>query len=349
MWTALVKQKAAPERYSPSIGLLLVQGRRPFGLNIQAHVKRHPEAHAAVDPPADFAPASRLPDRHQGQRLHRHQPGTLELVSLEHQPLRFFEEVVAVGRRVLGILASRRPGGEMAAQGEHRVDQDLVAVCGLVRGLALALEEVAQEQVLGQRGEVGVVPGEVHVEQVDDELHVLRDRGPRADGVLAARVEAVGAHGHGFVLRARVGLVEQQVRRAAQEPDRAVLQPQLAHAPAQLPLELRAIAQEVLFLVRVVAAADQVLGDDLLGHVLQALARADLPHQVRHLAVRVVQNGLHERLERRVARLEAVNVLLVDALPAVVRVGVVDTLRAINRGACCTAGRVAITLDAESQ
>jgi hypothetical protein len=55
--------------------------------------------------------------------------------------------------------------------------------------------------------------------------------------------------------------------------------------------------------------------------------------QVGHVVLRVVEDGLDQRLQGRVARLEVVDVLLVDALAAVVRVEVVDALGVVDGGA----------------
>jgi len=55
-------------------------------------------------------------------------------------------------------------------------------------------------------------------------------------------------------------------------------------------------------------------------------------HEVGDILVGVVENGLDQRLQRRIARLEVVNVLFVDALAAVVRVGVVDARRVVDGG-----------------
>ena len=44
---------------------------------------------------------------------------------------------------------------------------------------------------------------------------------------------------------------------------------------------------------------------------------------------------MDEGLQGRVARLEVVNVLLVDAFPSVVRIGIVDAFGAVDGGASC--------------
>jgi hypothetical protein len=57
-------------------------------------------------------------------------------------------------------------------------------------------------------------------------------------------------------------------------------------------------------------------------------------YQVGDFFFRVVEDGLYERLEGRVTRLEVVYVLLVDAFAAVVRVRVVDAGRVVDGGTC---------------
>ena len=58
----------------------------------------------------------------------------------------------------------------------------------------------------------------------------------------------------------------------------------------------------------------------------------------------IVENGLYEGLKGRVARLEIVNVLLVDSFATVIRVGVVDTFGTIDRGTSGATGGITITL-----
>jgi hypothetical protein len=116
-----------------------------------------------------------------------------------------------------------------------------------------------------------------------------------------------------------------------------ILQPQLAHFPTQLVLKGglhsggggRGDGADGLILV-VVAI---LLGDDGLGDRVEALACAYLVDEAGDVFLGVVENGLDERLEGRVARLEVVNVLFVDALAAVVRVGVVDAFGVVDGGA----------------
>ena len=59
---------------------------------------------------------------------------------------------------------------------------------------------------------------------------------------------------------------------------------------------------------------------------------------------RVVEDGMDEGLQGGIARLERVGIVAVDAFSAVVRVGVVDALGAVDLGAGGAGGRVAIAL-----
>jgi hypothetical protein len=66
--------------------------------------------------------------------------------------------------------------------------------------------------------------------------------------------------------------------------------------------------------------------------------------EVGDFILRVVEDGLDQRLQGRVARLEVVDVLLVDALAAVVRVQVVDAFGVVDGGAGRAGGRGAVAL-----
>ena len=60
--------------------------------------------------------------------------------------------------------------------------------------------------------------------------------------------------------------------------------------------------------------------------------------------LRIIEDGLYQRLEGGVACLEIVNVFFIYALPAMVRVGVVDTICAVYRGAGRAARSIPIAL-----
>jgi len=258
-------------------------------------------------------------------------------VALHNQPLRLLEEVVAGSRRVVPDSTRSQPRGEVAPQGQHGVDQQRRAVLHLaVRSWRRPSElELLEKQVLGQGGEEAVMPAKVHADEVLDELRVRGGGGPRAEGVLVGLVLVRVRVGRVCVV---VGLVEvYQVRGAANVPRRPVLEPQLAHVAAQLALKgglsrTQGRRRGGADLVVVVELAI-LLGDDVLGDGVEALARADLVDQVGDLVLRVVEDGLDQRLQGRVARLEVVDVLLVDALAAVVRVEVVDALGVVDGGA----------------
>ena len=64
--------------------------------------------------------------------------------------------------------------------------------------------------------------------------------------------------------------------------------------------------------------------------MVQTLASPNLPDELRNVFLRVIENGLDQGLESRVAGLEVVNVLLIDPLPSMVRIRVINALSAIN-------------------
>lgn len=101
-------------------------------------------------------------------------------IVLQDQAFGFFEEVVAGSCRVRRDRSRSRPGSEVAAQGKHGIHQQRGAVFGpsLRLGRRFAQEKVAVEQALGQGGEVGVVPREIHVDEVHYQLVVVGDFGP---------------------------------------------------------------------------------------------------------------------------------------------------------------------------
>lgn len=179
------------------------------------------------------------------------------------------------------------------------------------------------------------MPAKVHADEVLDEFRVRRDRGPRAEGVLGLLVVVFGARVRGLGGVVAVAEVD-EVRGAANVSRGAVFEPQLAHLAAQLALERgarglhgrRGHGADGLVVVVVAILA----GDDGLGDRVEALAGADLVDEVGDGVLGVVEDGLDQRVQRRAARLEVVDVLFVDALAAVVRVGVVDALGVVHGG-----------------
>ena len=349
---ALVEQEAAPEGDSAGVFFRLVNGVFAVHAEIETEIAGHAEGHAAVHPPLGLSPAAGFADRHQRQRLDGGQGRYLVQVSFHDQAFGLAEEVVPSGGRVVSHSSCSGQRGEVAAQCQHSVDQQGCAVLHLP-GRAWrrpACLELVQEQVLGQGGEEAVVPAEVHADEVLHELRVGGDGGPRAIWVLdlvvlllCMRAGRVG----GLAVLAQVD----QVRGAANVPRGAILEPQLAHPPAQLALKRRldrggsGRRQRADGLVVVVVVAIAILpGEDGVGDRVQALAGAYLLDEGGDVFFGVVQDGLDERLEGRVARLEAVNLLLVHALAPVVRVGVVDALGVVDGGAGGAGRRGAVAL-----
>ena len=58
----------------------------------------------------------------------------------------------------------------------------------------------------------------------------------------------------------------------------------------------------------------------------------------------VVEYSLYQGLESRVPRPQVINILLVYSLSAMVRIWVINTLRAVDRGAGSAARSIAVTL-----
>jgi hypothetical protein len=334
---ALVEQEAAPESDAPGVLLVLVHVAVAVHAEIEAKVARHAEAHAAVHPALGLSAAPSFSHGHEGECLHGRECGNLVQIALHDQPLGLLEEMVAGSCRVVADSTRARPRGEVTAQGQHGVDQQRGAVLHpAVRSWRRAAElELVEEQALGQGGEEAVVPAKVHADEVLHELWVRGGRRPRAEGVLVGLVLVRVRVGRVCVV---VGLVEiDQVRSAANVARRPVLQAQLAHLAAQLALKgglsraqgRRGRGADLVVVVELAI----LLGEDVLGDGVEALAGADLVDQVGHVVLRVVEDGLDQRLQGRVARLEVVDVLLVDALAAVVRVEVVDALGVVDGGA----------------
>lgn len=151
------------------------------------------------------------------------------------------------------------------------------------------------------------------------ELRVRGDGSPRRQRVFHLLVlldTCCGGRGIRVVV---AGAHVYEMGGTANVPRRAVLKPQFAHLAAQLALKgsLRdgGGQRADLVLVSVVAI---LFRDDGLGDCIEAFAGPDLLHEGRDVFFGVVEDGLDEGLQGRVARLEALNVLFVDALAAVV-------------------------------
>lgn len=86
-------------------------------------------------------------------------------------------------------------------------------------------------------------------------------------------------------------------------------------------------------------------GEDRFGDAVQTLTRPYLSDEIRYFIFGVVEDGLDEGLEGGVVRLQAVDVLFVDAFATMIGVGVVDTFRPIDRSTSSTARRISIALD----
>jgi len=67
-------------------------------------------------------------------------------------------------------------------------------------------------------------------------------------------------------------------------------------------------------------------------------------YEVGDFLFRIVQDSLNKRLEGGIARLEVVDVLLVDAFAAVVRIRVVDARRVVDGGTCRAGGSGTVAL-----
>lgn len=224
----------------------------------------------------------------------------------------------------------------MASQGQHGVDQQRGAILGLSpRAWRWSSQlKFFHEDMLGQGGEETVMPAKVHVDEVAHEFRVRGDGGPGGQRVLHGRVLLDGGHVGRFVGMVAGAHVD-QVRGAADVSRGAVFQAQLAHLAAQLGFEggLRGRGRQGTAVVVFVGLVAIFLLDDGLGDGIEALTGADLADEVGDVVLGVVEDGLDEGLQGGVAGLQALDVLLVDALAAVVRVGVVDALGVVDGGA----------------
>ena len=128
---------------------------------------------------------------------------------------------------------------------------------------------------------------------------------------------------HGIIVVGVVVLDIDEVGSAADDADRPVFQSQFAHLARQLFLEFGYRCQRVavrrrpvqLFIIRRPGILPRY---DRFGHIVQALTGSNLLDQIGDLILGEVEDGLNEGLEGGVAGLEIVNVLLVDALTAMV-------------------------------
>lgn len=275
-------------------------------------------------------------------------------VVLQDQAFGLFEEMVSCRGGIVPHSPGGGPRGEMASQGQHGIDKQGRTVLGLASGgrRRLPLLEFFHELVLGQGGEEAVVPAKVHVDEVAHKVWVGGDGGPRGQGVVQLRIVVDGGQRVGRVFGTIAGAHVNEMRSAADVARRAVLQAQFAHLAAQLRLECgwgrgggqrAGLVDVFVIVVRVVAVLP---GDDGLGDDIEALAGADLLHERGDLVLRVVEDGLDQGLQGRVAGLEALDVLFVDALAAVVRVWVVDALGVVDGGAGRAGRRGAVALRA---
>lgn len=185
---------------------------------------------------------------------------------------------------------------------------------------------------------------------MNDQLGVLGHLGPAGDGVLGRHVV------FRLGLLRNVGRIAQvdEVRRAADEPNRAVLDPELAHLPGEVALALvwrvgagvHGVVKGLVVVVQAILGSTGAIfvPEDGLGNRVQAVTGADLLDDGGHVVLVGVEDGLYQHLEGRAAGLHAVDLFPVDALSAVVRVRVVHALGAIDTGAGCTAGEGAVAL-----
>jgi hypothetical protein len=269
-------------------------------------------------------------------------------VLFHDESLGLFEKMVSSSGRVVAYGTGSRQRREMASQRQHGIDQQRRAVLHLAPrvGWRHACLELLQKQVLGQGSEEAVMPAKVHAHQVLYELWVGSDRGPRAVGILDLLVLLTGVWIVGG--SSDVVLVEvDEMRRATDVARRAVFEAQFAHLATELALECE-VGRRVGWwgygadgLVVVVIVVAVLASDDGFGDGIEALACADLADEVGDVVFGVVEDGLDQRLQGRVARLDF---LLVDALAAVVRVGVVDALGVVDGGAGRTCWRSAVAL-----
>lgn len=181
-------------------------------------------------------------------------------------------------------------------------------------------------------------------------MGVLGHLGPAGDGVLGRRVVVR------LGLLLQVGRIAQvdEVRRAADEPDRAVLDPELAHLPGEVALALvwrvgagvHGVVKGLVVVVQAILGSTGAIfvPEDGLGHRVEAVAGADLLDDGGHVVLVGVEDGLYQHLEGGAAGLHAVDLFPVDALSAVVRVWVVHALGAIDTRAGRAAGEGAVAL-----
>lgn len=132
------------------------------------------------------------------------------LVILQDEPFGLPEEVIARGGGISRIGSGLRPRRKVATQSEHGVDQQRGAVFGLsfdiVSGFAPL--EIPVEEAFGKSGEVGVVPCKVHVEQMDDQVGIGGDLGPRGDGIFLLFILLGILGGRAAILSVGPGLEE---------------------------------------------------------------------------------------------------------------------------------------------
>jgi hypothetical protein len=269
-------------------------------------------------------------------------------VLFHDESLGLFEEMVSSSGRVVAYGPGSWQRREMASQCQHGVDQQRRAVLHLAPRVRWrhACLEFFQKQVLRQGSEEAVMPAKVHAHQVLYELWIGSNRGPRAVGILDLLVLLAGVWIGGG--NSGVVLVEvDEMRRATDVARRAVFEAQFTHLATELAFECE-VGRRVGWwrygadgLVVVVIVVAVLASHDGFGDGIEALACADLADKLGDVVFGVIENGLDQRLQGRVARLDF---LLVDALAAVVRVGVVDALGVVDGGAGRACWRRAVAL-----
>ncbi|KAF3918113.1 hypothetical protein ABW21_db0208766 [Orbilia brochopaga] len=230
------------------------------------------------------------------------------LVIFHYQPLRLLEEVVTRGFGLGRVPARARHSGEMTPQCKHCIDKKRSAI----RCLALlsvppgiAPQEISEEEPFRQGGEVRVVPGEIHVHQVDDQISVLGDLSPRDHWVLIAqnrvcwqisRVTSHGAacHAHWKQTQARCcpNELHLALRIHAQGTDF------VGYIGFQAWWGIREgiVPQLSILKVGLIVALFGRLGHDLGCDIVQTLAVPDVVDQLEDFIFWVIQNCLDEGL-----------------------------------------------------
>src|SRR4051812_6547186 len=86
-----------------------------------------------------------------------------------------------------------RSAGKVTSQSEHCIDKERRAVNRRPwLNSWFSSQEISVKQTPGESCKIGVVPIEVHVDQVNDQLRILGHFGPTGDGVLVHEAQGVG-------------------------------------------------------------------------------------------------------------------------------------------------------------